>query len=305
MSRLFGAYIIVDWSAAEGRRQGPDSVWIAVVRRDVRFRLTPAELHNPATRAEAAALLRTLLADAERRNEKALVGVDFGLGFPEGTAAALKLEGAPWQAIWALLANRVVDKADNTNNRYQVAATMNRLMTGAARPFWGCPARQAQTTLTTTKPPPGATDVPPEFRRTELATHKLGRGKAGAKSVWQMHGAGTVGGQTILGIATIARLVAEMGAAAAVWPFSFGWRAPTAADLDPLRAVFCEVYPSLLDIAPEAAEVKDRAQVRTAAEHFARLDEQGRLTALFAPKAGTSADDIAAVEREEGWILGA
>ena len=79
MSRLFGAYIVVDWSAAEGRRQGPDSVWVALVRRDVRFRLMPAELHNPATRAEAAALLRTLIADAGRRNEKVLLGVRRGI----------------------------------------------------------------------------------------------------------------------------------------------------------------------------------------------------------------------------------
>ncbi len=305
MSRLFGAYIIVDWSAAEGKRQGPDSVWVALVRRDVRFRLMPAELHNPATRAEAVALLRTLIADAGRRNEKVLLGVDFNLGFPEGTAAALKLKDAPWSAIWAFLAHRVVDKADNVNNRYQVAATMNRLMTGAARPFWGAPARQAQTTLTTTKPPPGATDVPPEFRRTERATHGQGGGKAGAKSVFQMHGAGTVGGQAILGIATVAKLVAELGEAAAVWPFSFGWRAPTSADLDPLRLLVVEVYPSLLPVTPEPGEVKDRAQVRTAAEHFARLDEQGRLAPLFATKPGVSAEDVAAVEQEEGWILGA
>ena len=51
MSRLFNAYIIVDWSAAEGRKTGEQSLWIGVMKRDVRFRLA-YEPHNPATRTE-------------------------------------------------------------------------------------------------------------------------------------------------------------------------------------------------------------------------------------------------------------
>lgn len=302
MSRLFGAYIIVDWSAAEGRKTGESSVWLGVVKRDVRFRPV-FEAHNPATRAEAATLLRTILADLTRRGERALVGFDFCLGFPEGTAERMKLAGEPWAALWKFLGARVVDKPDNTNNRFQVAATMNRLMTGAARPFWGAPARQAQTTLSTTKPPAGATDVPADFRRTERATQ--GKGKAGAKSVWQMHGAGVVGGQTLLGVAAAKRLLDELGPVAAVWPFSFGWRAPTAETLAPLRVLMVEVYPSLFPVKAEPGEVKDRAQVRETAEHLARLDEQGRLAALFAPPKAATLEDVAAVEREEGWILGA
>lgn len=301
MSRLFGAYIIVDWSAAEGRKTGEQSVWIGVVRRDVRFRPV-FEAHNPATRAEAEALLRTILADLNRRNERALIGFDFALGFPEGTAERMKLNGEPWSALWTWLAGRVVDKPDNTNNRFQVAATMNRLMTGAARPFWGAPARFVQTTLTATKPP-AAEDGPPDLRRTERATQ--GKGKQGAKSVWQLLGAGSVGGQTLLGIAAAQRLRAELGSAAAVWPFSFGWRAPTAEDLAPLRALIVEVYPSLFPIKLEPGEPKDRGQVRETAEHLARLDETGRLAALFAPPKTATPEDIAAVEREEGWILGA
>ncbi|MDO9246908.1 MAG: cobalamin biosynthesis protein CbiG, partial [Phenylobacterium sp.] len=40
MSRLFSAYVIVDWSAAAKPSTGADSVWIGVAKRDVRFRLT-------------------------------------------------------------------------------------------------------------------------------------------------------------------------------------------------------------------------------------------------------------------------
>ena len=89
------------------------------------------------------------------------------------------------------LAANIVGKADNTNNRYQVAAKMNRLMTDQPWPFWGAPASQAQRWLTTTKPPEGAGADIPEFRATEDAAR---RGRLQPKSVWQMHGAGAVGG---------------------------------------------------------------------------------------------------------------
>ena len=52
MSRLFGAYVVVDWSAAEARKTGEQSLWIGVVKRDVRLRLGACEKHNPPTRAE-------------------------------------------------------------------------------------------------------------------------------------------------------------------------------------------------------------------------------------------------------------
>jgi hypothetical protein len=301
VKRLFDAYVIVDWSAAEGRRIGADAVWIGVLKRDVRFRPT-YEAHNPATRAEAEALLRTILTDLRRRGERALLGFDFCLGFPEGTAARLKLEGEPWAATWKFLGQNVVDKADNTNNRFAVAAKMNRLTTDEATPFWGAPARQAQRWLSTTKP--ADYGGLPEFRRAETATRKLGP-KSMAKSVWQMHGAGAVGGQSLLGIAAVRRLVEELGPAAAVWPFGTGWRALTPADLEPLSAVVAEIYPPLFPTAPEPGEVKDAGQVRGVAEALAKLDDAGKLGALFAPAAGVSEADRAAVEREEGWILGA
>ena len=50
---------------------------------------------------------------------------------------------------------------------------------------------------------------------------------------------------------------------------------------------------------------KDLAQVRTTAEHFARLDEAGKLAAVFGPGKTAAADMVLDAEREEGWILGA
>ena len=302
MSRLFDAYVVVDWSAAEGRKTGEQSLWIGVMKRDARFRLT-YESHNPATRAEGEALLKTILADLATRGDRALLGFDFCLGFPEGTAAKLQLTGEPWAATWKFVAANVVDKPDNTNNRFAVAAKFNRLMTDEARPFWGCPPRFAQRWLQPTKPAEGYGDIP-EFRRTEEATRKLGP-KSMAKTVWQMHGAGVVGGQTLLGIAAVRRLVESLGASAAVWPFGTGWRALSPADVEPLSALFVEIYPALHPGKALPGEVKDATQVRSTAEALAKLDEAGKLGQAFAPPAGTSEADVAAVQREEGWILGA
>ncbi|WP_298747765.1 cobalamin biosynthesis protein CbiG [uncultured Brevundimonas sp.] len=301
MARLFDAYIIADWTAAESRKLGDQSVWIGVAKRDVRFRLY-SETHNVATRAEGEALLASLLAEHRRRGDRVLVGFDFNFGYPAGTAERLKLTGTPWRAMWKFIASNVVDKPDNTNNRYQVAAKVNRLMTDEAWPMWGAPAKQAQRWLTTTKPPAGAGADIPEFRATEDAVRK---GRLQPKSVWQMHGAGAVGGQTLVGIPAVRRLLESLGPSGAVWPFGTGWRALEAADLEPLSALVVEVWPSMFDGKPNPGEFRDQAQVRATAEALARMDEAGELSKAFAPPKGADEALIAKVEQEEGWILGA
>jgi hypothetical protein len=61
----------------------------------------------------------------------------------------------------------------------------------------------------------------------------------------------------------------------------------------------------MLKVQIPTGEVKDLAQVRSTAEHFAKLDEANKLGALFAPPTGTPAGVVLDAEREEGWILGA
>jgi len=304
LARLFDAYVVADWTAAETKKVGDASLWIGVAKRDVRFRLY-AETHNVATRAEGEILLNAILADHRKRGDQVLVGLNFNLGYPVGTAARLKLDGAsgqaPWQLLWKFIASNVVDKADNTNNRYQVAAKMNRLMTDEAWPLWGAPAKQAQRWLTTTKPPAGAGADIPEFRATETAAKK---GKLQPKSVWQMHGAGAVGGQTLVGVPMVRRLLESLGPSGAVWPFGTGWRELTPEDVEPLSALIVEVWPAMFDGKPNTGEFKDQAQVRATAEALARMDEAGELARAFAPPKSATPELIAQVEQEEGWILG-
>jgi len=302
LARLFNAYVMVDWSAAASPKQGKDSVWIGVLKRDIRFRPT-FETFNPATRREGEAQLREVMADLRRRGDKALVGFDFALGYPAGTAQMLKTKTLDWAGLWAFLAANVVDKPDNTNNRFAVAAKMNRLMTDQPWPFWGAPAKDAQRWLQTTKPAIPADFPLGQLRLTDMATQGLG--KAGAKSVWQVFGNGTVGSQTLMGVPAVKRFLEELGDKAVAWPFQTGWREITPADLQDREAVVAEVYPALVKVEPEPGEVPDKAQVRALCEHFARLDEQGRLGAAFAAPKGAAPEVVTSVEQEEGWILGA
>jgi hypothetical protein len=296
--RLFSAYVIVDWSAAAKPTTGADSIWIGVLKRDIRFRMA-FESFNPPTRAEAEKRLALVLDDLKKRGERALVGFDFPLGFPRGFAAALKLPGEPpWRAVWDQLDKMVKDKPDNTNNRFGVGSEINRRLTGGPFPFWGCPPKDALTTLQPKRTRNHGPDDLPEFRHADLAAK-------GAASIWKLYYNGSVGGQAILGIPFVRRLKLARGEALKVWPFETGFRPLGEADLEGVEVVVAEVYPSMLKPQGAPGEVKDLTQVRTTAEHFARLDEANRLGALFGPGKEAGADVVLDAEREEGWILGA
>jgi hypothetical protein len=298
VARLFNAYVSVRWSAASKPTTGTDAVWMGVVKRDVRFRLA-FEAHNAATRAAGEKLLAAILDERAKRRERTLVCFDFPLGLPRGLAGALKLpQGAPWRAVWDQLARMVKDKADNTNNRFGVGSEINRRLTGGPFPFWGCPPRD---TLTTLQPKRGRQHGPadlPEFRHAELA---LG----GASPVWKLGYGGAVGGLAILGIPMVRRLELAHGEAMVVWPFETGFKALGEADLKDITIVAAEVAASLIKAQPLPGEGKDAAQVRAVAEHFAKLDEGGKLGTLFAAPKRASAEVIADAQNEEGWILGA
>lgn len=297
MARLFNAFIMVDWSASSKPKTGSESIWIGVLKRDVRFQLT-FDSANPATRADAEKRIGALLDDFRKRSERVLLGFDFSLGLPRGTGAALQLKDPSWSGVWSFLASNVVDKPDNTNNRFAVASKMNRIMTDEARPFWGAPPKDVQRWLISTKPADHGADVPPLLRHAEAAAK-------GAKPIWQIFGNGTVGSQTILGIPAIRRLKTARGDGVRIWPFETGWRPLTEASLEGVDAVVAEIYPSLVKAEPAAGEVRDLAQVRTLCHHFARLDDAGKLAPLFGPPKDAPADTILEVETEEGWILGA
>jgi hypothetical protein len=292
VARLFTAYVIVDWSAASKAGTGADLVRIGVLKRDVRFRLA-FESFAPATRAEAEKRIGLILDDLKKKGERALLGFNFPFGFPRGLAGALKLPGEPWTAVWDFLDKMVKDKADNTNNRFGVAAEINRRTTGGPFPFWGCPPRDTLTTLQPKRAHEHGPDDLPEFRYADQAVK--------GASPWKLYYAGAIGGHAILGIPVLRRLTRTRAVKA--WPFGTGWKALAEADLHGAEALAVEVQLSLVPTAALPGEAKEQALVRGMAERIARLDEAGKLGAAFAPPKGLPEAEVEAAVHEEGWIL--
>lgn len=293
---LFDAYVMVDWSAAAVPRLGRDSIWIHELRRSGGALSETLSLNLP-TRLAARDRLRELLAAHLAAGLATLVGFDFPFGYPRGFAARLGLDGPPWRAIWELLAARLRDDDGNRNNRFALAAELNRRISGGAAPFWGCPDAAAGEFL-----------QPTHHRLHEalgLAEKRLADARIkGPQPVWKLVGAGSVGSQALTGIPVVhwLRHHPSLAEACAVWPFETG----LAVARPPARPgiILAEVYPSLVRPVLREGEVKDAAQLRTIARHFAALDETGRLVPLFAGDPDFTAEDRVRIEAEEAWILG-
>ena len=270
----FDCFVVVDWSARSAPsplNPSPDSIWIGVSRGG------PAECHYLRTRAEAEAFLSELFAAEIAAGRRVLAGFDFPFAYPAGFARHLTGSDDPL-VLWEWLAERIVDAADNANNRFDVARSMNRLFPGIG-PFWGCPAHVADT------------DLPAR------GTLRHGHGMAERRQVealiprtqpcWKLYTTGSVGSQALLGLPRLQAMRQRFGAALSVAPFE-----------EPgTPVVLVELFPSLLAdevvAAQGADEILDRAQVRVLAETISRIppSDMDRLLRQGDP--------------QEGWIFGA
>lgn len=296
---LFDAYVMVDWSAAASPQTGADSVWIAVLEWDEGGGFRPFVVRNPPTRRAAMADLADRLSDIVARGRTALVGFDFAFGYPAGFAARLSPDCPDWRGIWRTFAALLRDGDDNANNRFEVAATLNRRLFGRAFPFWACPPQAAGEYLSARRPAGFAADGEglAEFRHADRAA-------AGPQSVWKLAYPGAVGSQALLGIAHLEGLRRHpwLDGRVRVWPFETGLQ-PLARPQGPL-VVLAEIYPSLFPVSVLPGQVKDRAQVEAVVRQLSALDAAGRLAPLFAGPPTLPAAARTAIEREEGWILG-
>ncbi|MEM8619297.1 MAG: cobalamin biosynthesis protein CbiG [Actinomycetota bacterium] len=269
---MFDRIVAIDWSARSSPARGRDSIWIAV---EDGGGAPVAE--NLSTRALAEARLRRLVDDATQRGDRVLVAIDVSLGYPVGTADALDLTATtgdqPWAAMWRLLTTLIVDHPSNHNNRFEVAAELNRRIGGGPSPFWGCPPSAAGPTLTSTKPAHASLA---EWRHVEAVLRARGRRPS---SSWQLLGAGSVGSQSLLAIPVLERL-RRTHRDVAVWPFE-----------TPATVTIAEMWPSLLE--PWPADVRDEGQVLAAA---AFLRQRG--TQALTVSVPVDACD------EEGWVIG-
>ncbi len=300
MARLFDSYVMVDWSAASKPATGADSIWIGALTPDSRLKLAFKAM-NPPTRAKAVEELSELLARCLKRGDRVLVGVDFPLGFPAGTSQALKLKGEPWRGIREFLLKEMKDKPDNSNNRFALAARMNRLISNGPFPFWGCSKKDELTTLSIRKSREHGKGDIAEFRIVETAA--MESKKARPQPVWKIAYAGAIGGQTMTGIPAIERL-REKFPALKVWPFDIPLAKLDTETLGDARVVVAEVLTSLNATNQQASEIRDEAQARSICEALAERDASGKLAAMFAGEAKLTEAQTAAVTLEEGWILG-
>ena len=294
---LFHTHIVVDWSARSKpspERKSRDAIWWAVAR--VAGGIEVDEPEYVRTRHEALDRLADLIAGELDAGRQVLVGFDFPFGYPAGVAQRLTGKASAL-TLWDWLAERIEDGPDNANNRYDVAATINAAYPGLG-PFWGRPSTWNYPTIPAkTSARTSQDEQPPERRIAD-------RHAKGAKTVWQLAYAGSVGSQMLLGLPALKRLTEDSRIAghAAIWPFETRLRTPDA------KAVIAEVYPSLLRAEVRARrgedEILDSAQVRVNAEAFARLDALGGLAPLFAGAPGLTADERRLIETEEAWILG-
>src|ERR1051326_759714 len=265
MPALFDNYVIVDWSAANHRKTGRDSIWVC-------HRGPGGErCENPETRHRARLLLAEIIAEAHTRGERVLLGFDFPFGYPAGFARRLSLPGPPWRALWDEIARLIEDDDENRNNRFEIGAALNRRISGARFPFWGCPAGRATEHLGPRHHNGHAADGLAEKR---LIDHWM----RGAQPCWKLAYTGSVGSQVLTGIPVVRALRDDPRWAerARIWPFETGLVLP-----DDGRIFFAEVWPSWWrsEIRPDHGPPNDKAQVRSVAEIFAARDREGELAA--------------------------
>ncbi len=293
---IFNAYLIVDWSANASPKTGPDSIWYCLLER-TKTGLRRRSLENPATRCLAREQIAAIFDEQIAGGRRILAGFDFPNGYPAGFAKAAGFDGVPWRAVWDGLDGLISDGPDNGNNRFDVAAELNRRISGGAFPFWGCPLRRQTRTLSMRKTHAYG-DTLAERRHCEAWLPR-------SQPCWKLYTTGSVGSQALMGIPVqkYLRDRPELASRTLVWPFETGFGPPPPDGS--WNVVLAEVYPSILPIKAAPGEVKDAVQVETIARHLGRRDEKGLLVHDLRGPDGLDQDVRKLVVREEGWILGA
>lgn len=274
---MFELVITVDWSAEQGRKPQPQEnrCWLAWGM--------PTHRSDPEympTRLEAVARIDELL--ETNATARAIVGFDFAIGYPTADDGTRLLPIG--RELCALMNELVTDDASGKNNRFHAAAELNRRIrsiTGANHgPFWGRPNSLRIDDLTPTRP---THTNARKLRTAEIAARKQTDSKP--KSAWQLAGAGSVGGQSMVGLKAVHTLLESLGNRAHLWPFEPTPERPNAVTI-------AEIYPSMFKERSPAHWYKDARQVVDTRD--AILEHPNHAAMLSPP----------AIAQTEGWILG-
>src|SRR5918994_1963691 len=302
---LFDAYIMVDWSGGDRRREGiQDCIWIAHGPATATAPITV----SPPSRTEAEQIIRAQLQPiVAARKGRVLLCADFGYGYPAGFASLLPTSSSselpPWRIVWHYLGRHVQDdlgtkpgqRPTNRSNRFEIASTINAAVSSSAShgPFW-CLFKAGGYACVPQKKPL----QPFVCASGTIASLRITDRRAKSDTPFRLFGTGSVGSQVLTGIPRLEsiRFDPQFARRSAVWPFETGWAPMTRPWLDPeLRVLHAEIYPSVR--APLTDTIKDRGQVR-AMWHWARdLDAKNLLLREFAMPPG-----IARGSREDAVI---
>lgn len=264
---MFDRFVMVDWSGGNDRGAAPkaDAIWACVATRDGS---APAVYLRNRTLAEDWIIRE--IDSALGAGETICVGFDFPLAYPNGFARHLIGTDDPL-ALLGWFEARINDSPKG-NNRFDIAGQINQTC-GGAGPFWGNALKRDIDGLERNKKT--YANPFPERRAVEHLAK-------GSFTCWQMSGAGSVGGQVMMGLPVLDRLRCRFGARLAVWPFE---------PLDrPVALV--EIWPSLDTPAVPDGMIKDQWQVQWVAEKLARMPHE------------TLRDQLNVHAAIEGWILG-
>jgi len=276
---LFDTILVADWSG--GKRSGlkpkKDAIWLGLTRDGV-----AQEPVYCRSRLEAERRIVALIGEEEAAGRRLLCAFDFPFGYPKGFAQHVTGSDNPY-AVWDWLETRITDAEDGTNNRFDVAETLNNLFEGEG-PFWGKSHKNKWPALPYVKS--GIRFDPVAEKRQCDAVSKA------SSSCFQLFFNPTVGSQQLMGLPMLNRLRRLSGVK--VWPFDAVGDAPV---------VLAEIWPGLIErsvketLAQEGPDaIRDRVQVRLLADALARL-----------PAADLAAHmlDLPDAASEEAWILGA
>ncbi len=298
-------YIAVDWSAKNTPsppKPSVDAIWVGI--RDTLSQTQSEQYFR--TRWACHEFLQDYLINAVKSGKKVLIGYDFDLGFPAGLAKAMGYHGpTPWSYMAEFLKGAITDTVKNTNNRFEVAALINRMTQSASQsgPFWGCPVKTELEGLKPTSPQyPFVTGSGTVLRNKRWCEHRESK----AQPVWKLLGTASVGGQSLMGIPMVQKLREhpQLQSCSRVWPFETGFHANVLAQED-IRVIHVEIWPGLLTgYYDTSLPVRDQAQVRATVDWFHKLDAKGHLTWLMTPPEWLTPEMIEDAKREEGWVIG-
>ena len=275
----FDTILVVDWSAGRRAPEKPsrDAIWLGLTCAGI-----PQEPMYCRDRQQAEAAITDLIRTEMAQGRRLLAAFDFPFGYPGGFTRHVT-GSDDTLALWDWFERHIIDTPDGSNNRFDVAETLNALFDGPG-PFWGKSHKDRW---------PGVPYRKAGIKFDQIAEKRLcDTVSKAASSCFQMSFPPTVGGQIMMGLPVLARLRRLMGVR--VWPLEDWTEAPV---------VLAEIWPGLIEQAVQTTlatlppgAIRDREQVRLLANALSRLPP-AELDGLMS--------DLPAAASEEAWILGA